>query len=134
MSREILFKAKRRNWKELPKEEWWVEGLLGYDINGNAAEFEIYEGFANCETVDIVPETVCQYTGLTDKNGRKIFEGDIVLVDGEDKYFAVEWDNDTARFVMNSETLIVDFDNYWNYQVEVISNVFDNPELLEEGE
>lgn len=79
-------------------------------------------------------DTVGQYIGVDDKNGKGIYEDDIVLIDGEDEYFVVEWDGDTARFVMNSETLTVDFDNYWGYQVEVIGNVFDNPELLEGGE
>ncbi len=54
------------------------------------------------------------------------------MIDGEDEYFVVEWDGDTARFVMNSETLTVDFDNYWGYQVEVIGNVYENADLLKE--
>lgn len=55
------------------------------------------------------------------------------MIDGEDEYFVVEWDGDTARFVMNSETLTVDFDNYWGYQVEVIGNVHENADLLKEA-
>ena len=66
------------------------------------------------------------------KSKREIYEKDIVLIYGEDEYFVVEWDNDTARFVMNSETLTVDFDNYWGYQVEVIGNVYENADLLKE--
>lgn len=56
------------------------------------------------------------------------------MIDGEDEYFVVEWDNDTARFVMNSETLTVDFDNYWGYQVEVVGNAHENPELLQNNQ
>lgn len=128
MSREILFKAKHIHASE--ENEYldgkWIEGYL-FDKN--------YIYSPELEGQFLIDEnTICQYTGLTDKNNRKIFEGDIVLVDSEDEYFAVEWDNDTARFVMLSETLIVDFDNYWNYQVEVISNVFENPQLLEGSE
>lgn len=76
-------------------------------------------------------DTVGQYIGVDDKNGKEIYEKDIVLIDGEDEYFVVEWNSDTSRFVMNSETLTVDFDNYWGYQVEVIGNVYENADLLE---
>lgn len=74
-----------------------------------------------------------QYIGVPDKSGKEIYEKDIVLIDGEDEYFVVEWDNDTAKFVMNSETLTVDFDNYWGYQVEVVGNVYENADLLKEA-
>lgn len=85
------------------------------------------------EIVDVKTDTVGQYMGVDDKNGKEICEKDIVLIDGEDEYFVVEWDGDTARFVMNSETLTVDFDNYWGYQVEVIGNVHENADLLKEA-
>lgn len=77
-------------------------------------------------------DTVGQYIGVDDKNGKEIYEKDIVLIDREDEYFVVEWDGDTARFVMNSETLTVDFDSYWGHQVEVIGNVYENSDLLKE--
>lgn len=85
------------------------------------------------EIVDVKTDTVGRYMGVDDKNGKEICEKDIVLIDGEDEYFVVEWDVDTARFVMNSETLTVDFDNYWGYQVEVIGNVYENADLLKEA-
>lgn len=142
MSREHLYKAKRVNWRELPKEEWWVEGAL-FEGKENSYMFinvKVTDKWENSEIgADVIgylvdTETAREYIGLPDKHNRKIFEGDIVLINGEDEYFAVEWDNDTARFVMDSGRLIVDFDNYWNYQVEVIGNIFDNTELLKEGE
>lgn len=60
----------------------------------------------------------------------KLFEGDIVTIDREDGYFIVEWDEDTARFVMNGDGITVDFDNYWSWQTEVVGNKWDNPDYL----
>ena len=129
--REILFRAKRIDNGE------WIEGLPSYDINGNLTEFEVYRGFANCEIADVDSETVCQWTGLTDKNNRKIFEGDICKIhsdsiDEEDGCFSVEWDERDARFALYSEGLTVDFGNYHGHECEVIGNIFDNPDLLPE--
>ncbi len=132
MSREILFKAKRTDNGE------WVEGALfdseDYCVIGQQIKFSPYTK-NECKiagyTVD--KTTICQYTGLTDKNGKKIWENDIVEIPKEDGYFKAEWEEDTARWIMDnkSERYIVDFDNYWSYEVEVVSNIFDNPELLE---
>ncbi len=129
--REILFRAKRIDNGE------WIEGLPSYDINGNLTEFEVYRGFANCEIADVDSETVCQWTGLTDKNNRKIFEGDICKIhsgpiDEEDGCFSVEWDEGDARFALYGEGLTVDFGNYHGHECEVIGNIFDNPDLLPE--
>ena len=96
MSREHLYKAKRVDWRELSKEEWWVEGNLTQRKDSYGKVFEswivldAYEQLGvlnmksalvseidfNCYKVD--HETVCEYTGLTDKNGMKIFENDFV--------------------------------------------------------
>ena len=129
--REILFRAKRIDNGE------WIEGLPSCDINGNLTEFEVYRGFANCERADVDSETVCQWTGLTDKNNRKIFEGDICKIhsdsiDEEDGCFSVEWDEGDARFALYGEGLTVDFGNYHGHECEVIGNIFDNPDLLPE--
>lgn len=150
--REILFKAKRADWRKLPKEEWWVEGYLVQRKGSDGKVFEswiildAYEqigvlnmksalvsetGF-NCYQIDT--GTICGYIGLTDGNAKKIFEGDIVSVDGEDEKFVIKWNPEDARYTLEGKSIVMDFSAYWGYQTEVIGNIFDNPELLEEGD
>lgn len=100
----------------------WVYGYLADENYINSPELE--------GEFLVDKDTTGQYIGIKDKNGKELYEKDIVLIDGEDEYFVVGWDSDTARFVMNSETLTVDFDNYWGYQVEIIGNVYENADLL----
>lgn len=131
MNREILFRAKRKDNSE------WVEGNL---IINERNENQKYIGYIfderngvieDFDIVEVVPDTLCQYTGLKDKNGRRIWENDILKLPDEDGYFVCEWEEDTARFILNGDGLTVDFDNYWSYQVEVVGNIFDNADLLE---
>ena len=83
MSREILFKAKRKNWRNLPKEKWWVEGFyVPHIVDGEIVHHYILTGEASLEetkeddlvldfyTEEIDPNTLCQYTELTDKSGK----------------------------------------------------------------
>ena len=134
MNREILFKAKRKDNGE------WVEGYYVYcrkrhyilPVLNKAIGFDEREG----EWVEVDPDTICQYTGGRDKYHTKIWENDICKVntqniDKEDGYFVVQWDAETLRFVLTGNGLVFDFDNLRMEQVEVIGNVFDNPELLE---
>lgn len=129
MNREILFKAKRKDNGE------WVEGYYAYITNpltedGKPIKHLICNG-TNIFNDLIDSDTLCQYTGLTDKNDKKIWENDIVELTDAEGYFTCKWEEDAARFVMNGDGLTVDFDNYWSYQTEVAGNIFDNPELLE---
>ena len=148
--RQILFRGKRTDNGE------WAKGYL----YGIWEQRYILWGMTNNvhNMVEVDPETICQYTGLTDKNGKKIWENDILMCHGnrEDLVKVVY-----GEFpVINTESLeVVDKVIGWHYEViptdalskcepfrfpmplteeyvkicefEVIGNVFDNPELLE---
>ena len=138
MSREIKFRGQTRRKGERiinmagdKCDSKWVYGGIfpqnkGYDFA------LIYQQEPKIEKFTVYANTVGQYIGKTDKNKKEIYEGDIVRLYDEDELFIVEWDADTARFVMSSETMTVDFDSYYGYQVEVVGNVHDNADLLEE--
>lgn len=122
MNREILFRGKTG--------DEWVYGDLSRLKNAITITKRnfIYPYI-------VMPETVGQFTGLTDKNGVKIFEGDIVTVENpnisDDEYGIVKFDNDGAMFIVEFDTFTVDFgNNIDGNQCEIIGNIFDNPELL----
>lgn len=122
--RRILFRGKNLFGK-------WIEGdLIQYLIYGKMHIARNSWG-AGGQEVDL--ETVGQYTGLTDTNGNKIFEGDIVWDNYEEERGVVQWDNDTARFIIICSTFTVDFDNVYGEELEIVGNVYDNPELLKGG-
>lgn len=142
MNREILFKAKRTDNGE------WVEGYyVKYQPCASRPEYVhgIVPTYASAlYMIKIDPDTLCQYTGLTDKNGKKIWENDIVLLHEEIQDY--EW-KATVKFGnpnweynlgwqlvpiggcdMNKDILLwIDMEIA---TCEVIGNIFDNPELM----
>lgn len=144
MNREILFRGKRVDNGE------WVCGYL-YRLSERLNPFIMFVN-SNAESHEVILETVGQFTGLCDKNGKKIFEGDILL-EKEKEYSLEEY----GEKVVGTHNIVA----YWNEkacgfwvrrtdkpkgkiyvpeeplcesfaeELEVIGNVFDNPELLE---
>ena len=122
--REILFKAKRiDNGK-------WVEGYYAMSQNTDSITHWILEPIGAMHKID--EKTICQYTGLTDKKGNKIWENDIVYIPYEridDSYCKVIFKY--GQFI--GEMADGCYDSVQNKKAEVIGNIFDNPELLEGG-
>lgn len=122
---EITFRGKRKS------DGQWVEGDLSRCVVVGETHICRVEDNLSTTTHRIDPETVCQYTGLTDKNGRKIFEGDILSHD--------EVGNIKVQF-KNSEFLVHGIThNMFSTLLssvyrgcEIIGNIFDNPELIRE--
>lgn len=135
--REILFKAKRIDNGE------WVEGYYLRDqYHRGGKDIIFYRKDSDRFTVytDIIdPETLCQFTGLYDKNGNKIWENDILMAHLDESYpedatyEIVEWN--VAGWV-GHETGSTDrqyLDKFDLEHFEVVGNIFDQPELLQEG-
>lgn len=158
--REILFRAKRIDNGE------WVEGYYG--IKGKGTDIENhyimvptfqssignYDYMCYFTDVHIDSETLCQYTGLKDKNGNRIWENDIVSCEHEKypednalevyplfpepiKYkrnYAVEFINTGSSYGYRLRNKSIHFmltgNVIQNHKIEVIGNIFDNPELL----
>lgn len=123
--REILFRAKRKD-----NGEWVYGDLLHPDLYGNGYAIEDFtKGKNNC--FDIDENTICEYTNWKNKNGTKIFEGDIIRYDYG--FGVVTWVRSTGAFMCVEENgLFLEwFENIFARSVEVIGNKFDNPELLE---
>lgn len=152
MNREILFRGKR-----IDNGEWCIGCVMFHD-NDKATIFRQHPGHGGLDGIEVDPSTVCQYTGLTDKNGRKIWENDVVKFHGNDK--------DLVKIVFG-EFVVIETETFrgidkvvgWHYEVlptdelskiepfnclmpinkyyveildaEVVGNIFDNSELLE---
>lgn len=71
-----------------------------------------------------------QFTGLHDKNGKEIYESDVVYVTSEDENAFILWDKESARYIIQFTGWCADFDNFYGKELEVIGNLYENSELL----
>lgn len=125
--REIIFRGKRTFNGE------WAEGdLVHFPDKVKIDPHEIGQPWRG---YDVIPETVGQYTGLIDKNGKKIYEGDIIEHHAQGDIIvtrgAVTWDAKDGRWAYKLRTMQPGFYMHNPDAVEVIGNVHDTPELLE---
>ena len=137
--REILFRGQR-----VVNDVWGYGSLIEYPdgdtfICGTTNFSDVLEKF------EVIPKTIGQYTGLTDKNGTKIFEGDIVAQDwydynepSDDSFGEVlfcGYDCSFSVLDINKDGIVpLGRCHAYHWEVEVIGNIHDNPELLKECE
>lgn len=131
--REILFRGKRDDFIEHKHDGEWIEGGF-FNIGDKPLIMTAKE-----EMLRVCPETVGQFTGLTDKNGRKIFENDICRFDNGEEFkdkdrfsnYVVQWDSVNTRYVVvdvwDCEDIL---DDFFSRNAIIIGNIHDNPELM----
>ena len=117
--REILFRGKQRN-----NGEWFYGDLIHLNHCVSIRSKDCARS--------VVPETVGQYTGLTDKNGMRIFEGDLIRSTETGETAIVQWFSEHSAFMIWCKT-----SNQVGFLyeceksiIEVIGNIHDNPELI----
>ena len=130
--REILFRGKPVGgaWNT----DWVYGAFCPQNSKGNIPCIIVYNGKVAGHRFEVIPETVGQYTGLTDKNGTKIFEGDIIEHHTQGDIIVdrgvVNWDGESARWAYQLNTMNPCFALYKPDFSEVIGNIHNNPELI----
>ena len=121
--REIIFRG-----KSVTDGRWVFGDLSNY---GDYRAITTTRGFSIIDSCEVIPETIGQYTGLTDKNGKRVFEADIVKVYdvycNETVVGVVEFCDGSFRIC---DTDFTSYYRWMDYEVEVIGNIYDNPELM----
>ena len=139
MKREIKFRGKRLDNGK------WVYGYLAPAVTSKEVKSAIFtiwrtkELIFGCTTNEVIPETVGQYTGLKDKNGKEIYEGDIIsFLDGystESGFVEcycvgeVSWEEEIVSFCVSERCSVESYEALDD--CVIIGNIYDNPELME---
>ena len=134
---ELLFRGQQRRKGEKvrmdgsPVESSW---FYGNGVLQGKGDFSIiYQNEPTFEKLSVYTDTLGQYTGLADMNGKKIFEGDIVQNIITKETAIVRWYTEHSAFMLydkNNNKVYFLYDNNFN-NIEIIGNIYDNPELLE---
>ena len=130
----------RRRGKRLDGCGWIYGSLLqNEDMSVIVVEFEeatYCGGIADCPYThgvigfEVDPETVGQYTGLKDKNGKKIYEGDLYHQGDKEILYVVVWKDTSLKGKQVKASSYAGL-SFWQERIEIIGNIHDNPELLE---
>jgi len=142
MEDRYLFKAKRKD-----DGEWVIGNRIDDGVTGqvfihavgnsvNESDKVGEEGCLQFVAFEVAPSTICQCTGLKDKNGKLIWENDIVMTvyDGNEHIYQVVWDESELDFKATNGK--ENYESNFEYlpccdEIEILGNCFDNPELLE---
>lgn len=148
MEDRYLFRAKRKKWELFPEAQQWVQGYYVHTAESDyiVSPYEHTTLLGEGETVEIEVNTLCQCTGLKDKNGKLIWENDIVKDLFSDACAQIKYGSYQSCFDSTKTEHVgfyVDWSGkytkryrkdlgYWIHMVdaEAIGNIFDNPELL----
>ena len=125
--REIIFRGKR-----IEDGEWVYGDLWNRPYGENTiCIVSSTEDTGTTGGLEVIPETVGQYTGLKDKNGKKIFDGDVLVID--DDRFLIQWEEERGGFRIDYWQIDEQYDlsEFWPASA-LIGNVHDNPELVED--
>ena len=153
MGREILIKAKAKNWKELPKEQWWIYGSHCKRKTGRYTDIGFEEEYKDCiikefsdggiTFCDVDPETICRCTGKEYMNCAMAYEGDIFESQSCGLRMVLKYGTYQAycpadKCYMDSVGFYAEAIGYQQMPIGdlkdyalKIGNIFDNPELLE---
>ena len=124
MNREIKFRGKR-----VDNGEWKYGTVMVWNGCAQIIQHDfMLNNLWSVEKIRVLPKTVGQFTGLKDKDGNEIYEGDMVQHNAWDYPFEVIFHQEKARFVCKMKTGLTQYIDYEN--IQLVGNIHDNPELL----